>query len=515
MRKYFNKWSLLGLAAAFLIWLAAVPSSTIAGIIQAIIPAAVPTANKQGNGSKFQLAGTVAGTGATLCTDASGNATTTGCTSGGGAAGATLFSSTTQAGPSNSAAETSLIGTVTGSTTIAANTFTNGTILEARGQGYFSLPAVADALTIKAKCGTIVLGSATFTPGAGLLTNGTFRVWLMLTGIGTGAGGAFMTNGLVELSGSALTDTTSKVLNTSNVAYNFTTSCAFDLTATWGAAQVGESITGTNVAAWIPGAPVTSVNLQTGAVNTASTAATSSVPSPGKTGNLFFPSDGIYAYLDNGSSLLPWGPIMPLTKPAACATYSTVNPSTSSCADSGAGLFLTVPAANSTNLRMWVASLPAAPYTVTFGFRPLIVSEPNNGGFTVGMALRESVSGKFVSMDYANLTGTASCGNPIVNCSAWQSVYWTNPTTANSVGSTLFLPPGGLYDVFLRINNDNAGHRTFSISRDNANFVTVTSDTPTTFTTVGADQYGFFIDNNSQNTTQGIGTAFHLSVTSP
>jgi len=185
---------------------------------------------------------------------------------GAGAPGATLFSSTTQHGPNDTAAETSLVGSVVGSQTVSANTFVNGQVLEARAQGYFSLPAVADALTLKAKCGSTVLASASFTPPAGVVTNGTFRLWLMFTAIGSGAGGAIMTNGHVELVGTTLSPTVSKVLNTSNVAYDFTTSCAFDVTAQWGGAQVGETIQGTNAAAWIPGAPVTSVQSLTGAV---------------------------------------------------------------------------------------------------------------------------------------------------------------------------------------------------------------------------------------------------------
>jgi hypothetical protein len=238
------------------------------GVSTAIVPALVPVANKQGNSSVFQLAGTNSGVAAALlCDDANGNATTTGCAAGGaGTPGATLFSSTTSVGPNDTNVETSLIGTVVGSTTIAANTFQNGAVLEVYGQGFFSLPAVADALTLKAKCGGTVLATTTFTPPAGALTNGTFRLWLMITGRGTGAGGSFITNGLAEFSGSALTPTDSKVLNTSTVAFDFTTSCAFDMTATWAAAQVAELITGTNVAAWIPGAPVTSVDGLTGAV---------------------------------------------------------------------------------------------------------------------------------------------------------------------------------------------------------------------------------------------------------
>jgi hypothetical protein len=189
------------------------------------------------------------------CADNSG-ATRTDCTitgGGGSGTGSTVFSSTTTAGPNNSAAETSVIGTVTGSNTIAANTFTNGAVLQAHAQGYFSFPALADSLTLKMKCGSTVIGSAVFVAGSSVLTNGSWRFWLDITARGTGTGGAFITNGLAELTSGSAIDSTAQVLNTTTVAYDFTTACVFDVTAQWGAAQVGETIQGTNVAAWFPG----------------------------------------------------------------------------------------------------------------------------------------------------------------------------------------------------------------------------------------------------------------------
>lgn len=171
-----------------------------------------------------------------------------------GPSGSVFFSSTTSTGPSNSNTETTLIGTVVGSKTVGANTFADGDILQAQVQGFFSLPAVSDALTLKLKCGSTVLGSASFTPAAGVLTNGTFRLWLTVTARGTGAAGTFITNGIAELTGAALVSTSSKVLNTTTVAFDFTTACVVDMTATWAAAQSGESITGTNATLWRTGA---------------------------------------------------------------------------------------------------------------------------------------------------------------------------------------------------------------------------------------------------------------------
>jgi hypothetical protein len=53
---------------------------------------AVKSANQQGNGTKFMMAGTVSGAGNLICTDAGLNATTAGCpSSGGGSPGATII----------------------------------------------------------------------------------------------------------------------------------------------------------------------------------------------------------------------------------------------------------------------------------------------------------------------------------------------------------------------------------------------------------------------------------------
>lgn len=176
-------------------------------------------------------------------------------------AGATFFSSVADAGPSNTATETSVIGTLgaAGTLTLPINTFSDGTLLEVVAQGYFSLPAVSDSLTIKAYCGSTNIAIATFTPGAGVLTNGSWKMHLGITGRGTGAGGTFMTNGLVELSGAALAPTEAAITNPGGVstgtAFDFTGTCAFELKAKWGAAQAAETFKGSNVAGYLPGAP--------------------------------------------------------------------------------------------------------------------------------------------------------------------------------------------------------------------------------------------------------------------
>lgn len=130
---------------------AGLPRPTIAGILQAIIPAAVPTANKQGTGTKFQIAGTNSNTlGNLLCNDATGAATDSAC---GGAAAAVPFSGIT-AGTNTTAAMvvgtgSSLVTSGTGRIGLHAIEFTigNGTDVISTGDaGVY--PTAAFACTI-------------------------------------------------------------------------------------------------------------------------------------------------------------------------------------------------------------------------------------------------------------------------------------------------------------------------------------------------------------------------------
>jgi hypothetical protein len=109
MRKYFDRYTFIGAVIAFLIWLAAVPSSTVAGILQAIVPAAVPTANKTGNSSLFQLGSGTPTSGHCASFDASGNiidSGVNGCTGSGGSG--TLFSNITSG--TNTSGSTMTVG---------------------------------------------------------------------------------------------------------------------------------------------------------------------------------------------------------------------------------------------------------------------------------------------------------------------------------------------------------------------------------------------------------------------
>ena len=241
-------------------------------------------------------AGATGATGATGTngTNGSNGATgTTGASGSTGAAGvAAFFSTISTAGPNNNNAQTSLIGTIgtygSGTTTIPANTFSStGYAVSVQASGLFSLPAVADTLTLRLKCNATVIGTDTYTPTAGVLSNGTFRLWMNVVARGAGAGGTLTVDTIAEFTGSALTPSEVKFNNPTPgtpVAYDFTTTCPMDLTAQWGAAQASESIQASNVIAFTLGAGASGAAGVTGA--TGPTGSTNGVPAPSTVGSI-------------------------------------------------------------------------------------------------------------------------------------------------------------------------------------------------------------------------------------
>ena len=194
---------------------------------------------------------------------------------GGGTAGATLFSttnSTTVAGATTTS-PTTLIGTVTGSTTIVANTFTAGQVLQVFAEGYYTTPATPASLTITLNIG----GTIRVTTGAVVqiasVTNGTWRLNCMLTTRTTGSSGTQIANCIFEGTGATLTPGEASMQTSSTWTIDTTATQAIDVVATWSTATGSPTITSTNIAAWIPGAPVSSVNGSTGAVQITPTAA--------------------------------------------------------------------------------------------------------------------------------------------------------------------------------------------------------------------------------------------------
>ena len=70
--------------------------------------------------------------------------------------------------------------------------------------------------------------------------------------------------------------------------------------------------------------------------------ALSALPTEGTAGRVYLPTDAPALYGDNGSSWLTWGPLVPLVKPPAAASFTWLSQSTGAVAsDNNAGLLVT------------------------------------------------------------------------------------------------------------------------------------------------------------------------------
>jgi hypothetical protein len=226
------------------LWLFSLVMGLSGAIIPAIVPQAVPTANRRGTSTVFALAGssTPGSAGATVCDDGSGNYSTnvSGCVS-----AAPIFSQTNTVTDSTTGA-TSLSGTGVGSLTLGANFFAVGTVLHFAVSGIYTTTGTPGNITVAIKLGSTTIG----TTGADTLpasqTSGVWRLIGDITCRTAGSGGTVILNTILEFapSGTTLTASDASIANSSAVSINTTTTQAFDVTANFSAAS--QSISSTN-----------------------------------------------------------------------------------------------------------------------------------------------------------------------------------------------------------------------------------------------------------------------------
>ena len=474
------------------------PDHTLAGIGSLTFPNLLPAANKRGNTNVYQLAlnNAAAAAGTAFCDDGSGNVTTSGCTAG-GTAGANLFSSTSTA-TVTAAADTTLIGTVSGSTTVPANTWTAGSFMEISAQGYYSTPAAARTLNIKLNIG----GSTRITTAAfTVIPSVTLGVWKFHCGVTTrttGAGGTQIANCQFVASGTTLTAGDVAPLQTSATwTIDTTVGEAIDLTAAWDSTTGTPTISCSNIAAWIPGAPVTSVNGLTGAVTVSGSSITqgtfASLPAVCTTNDLYLQTDGPYLFrcsAVNTFSAFVGSFGLVTVPPSAGWSYDN---QASSVTDNTNGLrYMTTPKSGTVSITGQVRTAPATPYTVSALLRhDFSGAQPGVGG---------TASNCGIALGFRDGTGKISLlrlfrdgsGNGIV------TDKWTNSTTF-SAAYQLYQAAVAATEVdliyrqpaWLRLGDDGV-NLTYSWSIDGQHWKQFFSVSRTDFFGAGPTQVGFF-----------------------
>lgn len=154
-----------------------------------------------------------------------------------------LFVQTASATIANSTTETAISSTGVGSLTLPANFFIIGRTIRITGRGFHSSTANPN-ITLKIKFGSTVM----LTTGAVQSKNGSSDAFVIsgdITCRTTGASGAFMSQGqYLELQS---TGVLYGMKNTATVAVDTTTTQAITVTAQWGTANAGNTITLTNL----------------------------------------------------------------------------------------------------------------------------------------------------------------------------------------------------------------------------------------------------------------------------
>ena len=265
-----------------------------------------------------------------------------------------------------------------------------------------------------------------------------------------------------------------RLANTSNTILKVTAGAA---TTTWTVAAEANDAncsSGNSVLAceWSAGAvdAVRADQCQTGARASATTA---------KAGNLYLPNDGVSILRDTGSAFAGWGPIYPLSAPAAFSNWSWLNQGTASGGDINGGIYLRAPSVGGTNLRVLKKSLGSPPYTIVMAFLETMFA---GGNTRSGMVLYESTSGK--------LTTFGPSGDSARSIDHW------NSTTSFASGTAGFALHANVRSplVFWRIVNDNT-NLTFSISADGQQWVQIFQESKTAFFSGAATDAGIFIDS--------------------
>lgn len=153
---------------------------------------------------------------------------------------------------------TTLIGSVSGNTTIPANTLSAGTVLRFSAQGYYSTPATPASLTIDIKIG----GSIRLTTGAVVqiasVTNGVWQIQCDITQRTAGVSGTQIGNCVFSGTGATITPGEAPMQTSSTWTVDTTGTLAVDLAATWSTATGSPTITSTNItASFVGGQTVT------------------------------------------------------------------------------------------------------------------------------------------------------------------------------------------------------------------------------------------------------------------
>lgn len=178
-------------------------------------------------------------------------------------------------------------------------------------------------------------------------------------------------------------------------------------------------------------------------------------------------------------------------KPPPASQFTAVNQGSATwTVNRDKSVTLYAPPSAGHNLRCWVQTAPATPWTRTVNLRALLRAADQ----MAGLLFRESSTGRLHSI---NVDGAGDVS----------VIRWTSPTVLSSTDAAATFSAGE--DIWLRIEDDGTS-RNFYLSNDhNFNRINMVSVVRTTFLT--ANQWGIFI-NESAGSYEALATFFSLEV---
>jgi len=199
-----------------------------------------------------------------------------------------------------------------------------------------------------------------------------------------------------------------------------------------------------------------------------------------KAGNLYLPTNGIYARRDNGSIGVPWGPIFPFTEPVD-GDFAWDNQGGASAVTTFGGVYLTAPATAGSSMRVRHKSAPSAPYTIDLAFIPNLFTTTTP---SCGLCFRQSSDGKLVTWALSfNGTNLQFVVNKMTNATTFSAAYSSSNFALEMLAGTPV--------VWLRIEDDNTSRKSHW-STDGKSWKEFHSVGRTDFLT--ADQVGFYAE---------------------
>lgn len=244
-----------------------------------------------------------------------------------------------------------------------------------------------------------------------------------------------------------------------------------------------------NGTTWVPFAT-------SGGGSTVTYGAIASRPAAGTAGREYVPSDSYYdALFDNGSTWTYRCFDGQTCTPPDSATFTAINTPTTAVQTNG-GITISTAAAGGDNIRSYVQTAPATPYTRTY--RIFLQLGYAQFGFA-GVVFRESGTNKLITYGIQYSTNAPA----LLQGAGGQLLIanYTNNTTFSTVSIDDLMPTYLMASKYitLRISDAGgvAGNLTYAWSTDGINFTNRFAAARNTFFTTGPDQIGVFVNSNN------------------